>query len=190
MGAGQIFLFIAWWGLPAFLGLFWLSKGCREIGITRKLKKHGRLSQGKIVSVTIRSRPRIGAWGVVSFTYLPRGDIYTQTAEQTVHEYYAARFLGGKKEVDVLFLPEKPEIARLDSPRSDYKSLRFDLTGGLILCTFYLPIATAVSMALWFSTQNITSNAAYILTLGVAALSLSSFFIYWQVKKHVLQEVE
>jgi|SRR5579884_308617 len=103
-----------------------LILGCIEFNVSGKLKRHAQEVKGHVTYVDIKAeRALIGShiYGTVEFTYQV-GDV-TYRKKQTVDGLTARVLLPREsREVTVLFLPQKPSVARLFMARRDHKRIR------------------------------------------------------------------
>ena len=103
-----------------------LDSGLHRINISSKLKKRAQEVKGRITYVDIKAeRALIGShiYGKVEFTYQV-GDV-TYRKRQTVDGLTARVLLPREsREVTVLFLPQKPSVARLFMACRDHKRIR------------------------------------------------------------------
>jgi hypothetical protein len=102
-----------------------LILGCIEFNVSGRLKKHAKEVKGYVTYVDIKAeRALIGShiYGKVEFTYQVNDVTYCK--RQTVDGLTARVLLPREsREVTVLFLPQKPSVARLFMARRDYKRI-------------------------------------------------------------------
>lgn len=129
-GLGLMFLVVIIWGL-------------RETHLTRKLAEHAESTKGQLLDVDIKTiSQKGGAYGVVIYTYQVGNDTYS--IKQAVDRDTARSFLQSRsKEVTVLFLPEKPSLARLEIAPSDYMKNQL-----LIAAVFLLSIDMVLALVI------------------------------------------
>lgn len=99
--------------------------GCVELIVSGRLKRHAQKVKGQITYVDIKAeRALIGSrtYGKVEFTYQVNDVTYRK--RQTVDGLTAIVLLPREsREITVLFLPQKPSVARLFMEPRDHKRM-------------------------------------------------------------------
>jgi hypothetical protein len=115
--------------------------------------------------------------------------------EQAVNTDLAMQLQGHSKETAVLYLPQKPYVARLawtfkgdTRVYPDYKHIKGDLTLGICIPCFYIGLASAVLLLHQLSFYPMTPAAigAYFLII-LLGISLPLLFIERVIKKAFLE---
>jgi hypothetical protein len=105
-----------WFGWPLCWSIMMLCRGCVEVSTIRQLNKYGCHTMGKAVRINIKSKRSVGAYGIVEFDYLFHDSTEQEKSyigEQAVNTDLAMQLQGHSKETAVLYLPQKPYVARL-----------------------------------------------------------------------------